>query len=370
MDHSSIQASVLHGPRDLRLESRSLSAPPPGHVHIRPAATGLCGSDLHYYAAFRNGAFHVRQPLTLGHETSGTVERVGPGVAALRPGDRVAVEVGAACGACALCRGGRYNLCRDMEFRSSAKTFPHAQGTLQEGFNQRAVLCYKIPESLSFPVAALAEPLAVALHAASRAAAPASSAILVTGAGTIGLLCAAVHLATARVVAITDVSEARAAFAHENGFSSAPAPPEFRAGKLVDEKQRLDAAAAGEGYDCVFECTGVPEAINTAISLTKPGGKVMLIGMAPAAAEINLAAASTREVDLLGVFRYAGTYPAAIDFLSNPPPKTPDLAKLITHKFHGLEQVPAAFAQAERGIDSEGRPVIKVMVVQDEEEKK
>ena len=106
-------------------------------------ATGLCGSDLHYFNHYRNGDILVREPLTLGHESSGFVTAVGAGVASLAPGDPVALEVGQPCDECALCRAGRYNICRDMRFRSSAKAFPHAQGTLQAKLNHPAKWCHK-----------------------------------------------------------------------------------------------------------------------------------------------------------------------------------------------------------------------------------
>lgn len=117
-------------------------------MQVAVRATGLCGSDLHYFNHYRNGDIQVREPLTLGHESSGVVTAVGPGVpagaaAALRPGDRVALEVGLPCGECALCAEGRYNICRAMKFRSSAKAFPHAQGTLQDRINHPAKWCHK-----------------------------------------------------------------------------------------------------------------------------------------------------------------------------------------------------------------------------------
>lgn len=106
-------------------------------------STGLCGSDLHYYHHFRNGDIVVREPLTLGHESAGLVTAVGSAVTSLRVGDRVALEVGQPCERCELCRAGRYNICRDMKFRSSAKAFPHAQGTLQEQIVHPARWCHK-----------------------------------------------------------------------------------------------------------------------------------------------------------------------------------------------------------------------------------
>lgn len=138
-----VRASVLHGERDLRLEERDL--PPPGRDEVQVAvqSTGLCGSDLHYFHHFRNGDIVVREPLTLGHESSGTVVGVGSAVSDLEAGDRVALEVGLPCEECEYCRQGRYNICRGMRFRSSAKAFPHAQGTLQERVNHPARWCHK-----------------------------------------------------------------------------------------------------------------------------------------------------------------------------------------------------------------------------------
>jgi len=105
--------------------------------------TGLCGSDLHYFGHFRNGDILVREPLTLGHESAGVVTAVGSGVSSLKVGDNVALEVGQPCEQCELCREGRYNICREMKFRSSAKAYPHAQGTLQEQITHPARWCHK-----------------------------------------------------------------------------------------------------------------------------------------------------------------------------------------------------------------------------------
>lgn len=105
-------------------------------------ATGLCGSDLHYFAHNRNGDILVREPLTLGHESSGVVVAAGSSTS-FKAGDRVALEVGLPCESCGLCGAGRYNICREMRFRSSAKAMPHAQGTLQESIVHPAKWCHK-----------------------------------------------------------------------------------------------------------------------------------------------------------------------------------------------------------------------------------
>lgn len=110
--------------------------------------------------------------MCLGHESSGIVTAVGPEVKDLAVGDRVALEVGLPCRKCALCRQGRYNICPEMKFRSSAKLFPHLDGTLMELTNHPAEMCHKLPDSVSYTGGALAEPLAVCLHAIRRSNPP------------------------------------------------------------------------------------------------------------------------------------------------------------------------------------------------------
>lgn len=138
-----IEASVLHGPRDLRVEARTIPAPGPDELQISVASTGLCGSDLHYYSQGRNGDVVVQEPLTLGHESAGIVSAIGASVHGFALGDKVALEVGIPCAECDRCCEGRYNLCKSVRFRSSARSFPHYQGTLQERINHPAAWCHK-----------------------------------------------------------------------------------------------------------------------------------------------------------------------------------------------------------------------------------
>lgn len=112
--------------------------PDVGELRIALLSTGVCGSDLHYYKDFRNGDIHVREPLILGHESAGIVTGMHCSTPRFAPGMCVAMEVGLPCEKCSLCRSGRYNLCADMRFRSSARAFPHAQGTLQDQINHPA----------------------------------------------------------------------------------------------------------------------------------------------------------------------------------------------------------------------------------------
>ncbi|KAL2269373.1 hypothetical protein VTJ83DRAFT_1557 [Remersonia thermophila] len=387
MTLSRVKASVLHGARDLRLEERELGPLGPQDVQVAVKTTGLCGSDLHYFNHFRNGDILVREPLTLGHESAGIVTAVGSDVTALRVGDPVALEVGLPCGSCRHCRSNAYNICPDMRFRSSAKAFPHAQGTLQEAITHPARWCHKLPPAVSLELGGLAEPLSVAIHACDRAQIDDKVAadVLVLGAGTVGLLCAAVARSLNQRVAIADIQPDRVRFALDNGFAHAGYVVPPTSGGTIDEKlQRAKNLAedikAGSAwreekdhgdhpgpqrpfqFDVAFECTGVESSLQTAIYATNPGGLVMIIGMGNPVQTLPISAAALREVDLRGVFRYRNTYPRAIELLAKGNPNLPDLSKLITHRFQGLGSIPRAFDTAARVKDDHGKLVLKVMV--------
>ncbi|VBB73690.1 Putative sorbitol dehydrogenase [Podospora comata] len=365
-----VKTSVLYGAKDLRLETRPLPPLTPTDVRVTVKATGLCGSDLHYYNHFRNGDILVREPLTLGHESAGIVTAVGSAVTNLSPGDRVALEVGQPCESCNLCLRGRYNICPEMKFRSSAKAWPHAQGTLQEEIVHPRKWCHKLPEGVSLEDGALVEPMAVALHALQRAKLEEGAKVLVFGAGTVGLLCAGVGKVVSKAsVIIADIQEERVKFAIENGFADEGVVVPMKRPETMEEKlvfAREVAEMVGEKMgqaDGTFECTGVESCLQAAIFATAPGGKVMIIGMGNPIQTLPISAASIREVDLVGVFRYANAYQKAIELLANGlRSKLPGLNHLITQRFTGIENIPKAFGMAGRVKDDEGRLVIKVLV--------
>jgi L-iditol 2-dehydrogenase len=283
MSFPKIHASVLHGPHTLKTETRTIRPPNPAELQVAILATGLCGSDLHYYHNFRNGDIQCLEPLTLGHESAGVVVGVGSTgkEAGWNVGDNVALEVGLPCEICDLCKEGRYNICPSLKFRSSAKGFPHAQGTLQERINHPMEWCHKLPSSLPLEMGALLEPLGVALHASRRANLAVGSTVLVFGAGAVGLLVAAVLKveAGAGKVVIADIDEGRVGFARDNGFADLGYIVKKKRGNGIDEELAIAKATAeevghllassggngGKGVDAVFECTGQPSCLQSAI---------------------------------------------------------------------------------------------------------
>ncbi|KAL1664895.1 chaperonin 10-like protein [Schizophyllum commune] len=368
--HPAQVAAVLYGGKDLRIEEREALPPKEGQVQVAVKATGLCGSDLHYYTHGRNGDFKLQAPMVLGHEAAGIITAVGPGVTGLSPGQRVAIECGIMCKTCRYCKAGRYNLCKGMRFCSSAKTFPHLDGTLQTYLNHDADLMFPLPDDCSYEMAALAEPLSVLIHASRRAQFVSGQTVLVFGVGAIGLLAAALASAqgASKVVAI-DINETRLAFAKENGFVSDTFCLPKGDRNLSPEEQLKAAkdtilpavARFGEpdGFDVVYECTGAAPCIQMSIHAAITGGRVMLVGMGTGALMLPVAAAATREVDVLGSFRYANTYPEALALLGSG--KLDKIEKLVTHRIP-LKDAVSAFELLAKGQDEQGNMALKVVI--------
>ncbi|PVH88381.1 GroES-like protein [Cadophora sp. DSE1049] len=366
-----VVASVLHGVKDLKIEHRDLSSPSSSEVQVAVQSTGLCGSDLHYFNHYRNGDIIVQEPLTLGHESSGVVTAIGDSVTSLQVGDRVALEVGLPCLECELCTSGRYNICKALRFRSSAKSFPHFQGTLQAKINHPAVYCHKLPPNVSLSTGAILEPLSVAIHGLRRASLPKSSTVLIFGAGAVGLLCAAMcKVYGASTVIIADIQAERVEFAVQNKFADEKVVVPMKRPQAIEEKlafakevaELVKGRVGGREVDAVFECTGVESCLQAAIYSTRPGGRIMLIGMGSPIQTLPISAAALREIDLVGVFRYANTYDEAIKLVSSNNPLLPDLSKLVTQTFKGFDDIPNAFAMAGRVKDDKGDLVLKVVV--------
>ncbi|EAS32168.3 zinc-dependent alcohol dehydrogenase [Coccidioides immitis RS] len=383
------RALVLHGPEDLRLETRETPYPAAGEVQIAIRATGLCGSDLHYFYQGRNGDFVVRAPLCLGHESAGTVTALGADVTTLQAGDRVALEVGIPCRKCTLCLQDRYNLCSSMRFRSSAAVFPHLDGTLMDITNHPAMLCHKLPPTISDVQAALIEPLAVCIHAVNRSKLDISAiaqipqrdvTALIFGAGAIGLLLACVLAASQPFTAIVvaDINTKRLQIASTLPYTNitphhllAKQAPSSCTPEADDDYAKSIAAELAakftlpHGFTRVYDCTGSPSCIRAAIHASSPGGAVVLVGMGgPRLPTLPLSFAALREIDLIGVLRYDGRcYPEAVRLMASG--KLDGVTeRIVTHTVEfGNEGGQKAFRLAGNGVDDEGNTVVKVVVM-------
>jgi len=340
-----MRAFVLHKPHDLRIETRAIPTINDDQVLVRIRKIGICGSDVHYWDLGRIGPVVVEGPMILGHECAGEVVEVGRNVTYLQVGDRVALEPGVPCGRCAFCRAGRYNLCPDVVFFAT----PPVDGVFCEYVAHPADFCFKLPEGVSFEEGAMCEPLSVGIHAVRRAGVGLGDSVLITGAGTIGLVTLMAALAAGATMAIiTDIQPNRLALAQELGATATADVRSEDAAALAHELM------GGRGVDAVIECTGVGSAMLTGLEAVRAGGTVVWVGMTDDEYVIPAVEAIRRELDVKGIFRYHHTYPAAIELIATGRAK---VARLITHWFP-LDQLPEAMEVAHTGRDG----AVKVMV--------
>lgn len=308
------RAAVLHGVEDVRIERRPVPLPAAGEVQVRVQACGICGSDVHYYREGRIGHYVVDEPMILGHESAGEVLAVGSAVDEWLLGRTVAIEPGVPCGACASCLTGRYNLCPDVRFLAT----PPVDGALADVIVMPAAWVHVAPEGMTAEVAAMAEPLSVGLWAAKAANIALGDRVLVTGAGPVGQLAAQVARARGAQVEIFDVVESRLAMANRLGIPTA------------DPSTSV--------FDVLLECSGNQRAIDAGIGAMAPAARVVLVGMGAPRVEIDLGVLQGRELQVMGIFRYAHTYPDALRMLADG---TIDVDSLITHRY-SLERIAEA----------------------------
>jgi len=329
-----MRAIVIHAAKDLRIEAAPAEPLGAGQVRLRMAVGGICGSDLHYFNHGGFGAVRLREPMILGHEVSGHVAEVGPGVSGLAEGDLVAVSPSRPCGACAYCAEGLPNHCLNMRFYGSAMPFPHIQGAFREEMVADAAQCVKA-DGLSPALAAMAEPLAVCLHAARRAGDLLGRRVLVTGAGPIG--CLAIHAArragAAEIVA-TDLADAPLAHARAAGADHA-----------INVRTNPDGLApwtAGKGaFHALFECSGSAAALAAAIPALRPRGVVAQLGLG-GDMTLPLQAMTAKEIELRGCFRFHEEFAMAVALMRAG---LIDPSGLITHSV-SLDDAAQGFALA------------------------
>jgi L-iditol 2-dehydrogenase len=312
------RVAVLLRPGSIVIEDRPMPEPGAGEVLVEVGAVGVCGSDVHYYEHGRIGSFVVESPLVLGHESAGSIVGVGPG-SRRAVGQRVAIEPGRPCGACAECRSGSYNLCGDVRFFGT----PPVDGAFARYVVVHDSQAFVLPDIVGLEAGALVEPLSVGIWACRKARMGLGSRVLVTGAGSIGLCVLMVAQASgAADITVVDPLVSRRERARKLG--AAVADPS-------------EAAAAGP-FDAFIECSGSEEAVQLGIELLGPLGVAVVVGMGPDVVGVPLPVLQRREITLTGTFRYAGTYPDAVALLAAG---KVDPTGLVDARF-SLEEVEAA----------------------------
>lgn len=313
-----MRAVRLHGVKDLRVEEVALPLPPgPDEVTLRVTAAGICGSDLHNFAT---GAWISRTPSIAGHEFAGVVTAVGTGVDHVAIGDSVAVDSRVTCGTCDNCRDGLSQICQKLGFLGEV-----IDGGFAECVTIPAKNVLKAPASSAPRHLAMAEPLAVALHAVRLLNAPEGAPVLVTGAGAIGALSALVLSHFGHKVSIIDLNPSRAARAAE---------------AATGEVVRLDALGPRPPRYAV-DATGSPEVIGKLVQSLRGGGTIALVGIGSRDLIFNPTLLVEREIRLIGCHAFGDELAQAVTLL---PALAPALDQLIDAEIP-LNAVPDAYTR-------------------------
>lgn len=319
-----MKAMMLTGIR--RMEIRDVPAPSIVHdtdVLIRMTRVGVCGSDVHYYTEGKIGSQVVEYPFTVGHEGAGIVEAVGSAVTRVKLGDRIAIEPAMSCGKCDQCLAGREHTCRRLRFLGCPG---QSAGCLSEYLVMPEESCYPILPSMTFDEAALSEPLSIGVYACQQSIPLQGASVGILGGGPIGLsVLLPARAQGAKSIFLTDKIDARCERARNAGADWAGNPDREDVVQAITD---LEPAQ----LDVVFECCGQQPALDQAIDLLKPGGKLMLIGIPPTLERVTFLIDYLRrkEICIQNVRRQNHCVQTALDLIDSG---AMDVSVMATHHF-------------------------------------
>jgi (R,R)-butanediol dehydrogenase/meso-butanediol dehydrogenase/diacetyl reductase len=315
-EKTAMKAARFHGPQDIQIKDIPVPVLHAGAVMIDIAWCGICGTDLHEFLegpifipakGHPHPLTHEQEPVTMGHEFSGTISALGEGVTDLTVGEHVVVEPYIVCGECVPCTTGRYNLCTKMGFIGLAG----GGGGLSEQIAVDRRWVHPIGD-IPLDEAALIEPLSVGHHAFVRSGAQAGDIAFVGGAGPIGLLLSAVLKAEGLTVIISELSEARKAKALSTGVADYILDP-----STDDVTARVLELTNGLGADVCFECSSVNAVLDQLLVAVKPGGVVVNVSIWGERATIDMQTVVLKEIDLRGTIAYVNDHPATIKLVQD-----------------------------------------------------
>jgi L-iditol 2-dehydrogenase len=339
-----MQAAELIAPFRFRFFDMPIDDPGPGEVQVRIEAVGVCGSDLHAYTEGGVGGTPNVYPMLLGHEPAGTIVKVGAGVTGLSIGDRGALEPALYCYHCEYCLSGRHNVCANIKFLSN----PTHPGFFRELVNLPVSNFCAMPAGMSASEAALAEPLAIALHSLSLASIRPGETVAVIGAGPIGLLTIAALRSTqaGRVWAIEPLAHRRE-LARGIGADVALEP-----GEAIEEISR---ATGRRGVDCAIDCAAGELTSNQAVLLARNAGRVAITGIhSSPMVSLEGSAMRRKELTIFNVRRSNHETEEAVELLHA---HAAWFRPLLTH-VRKLEDIDDAFSIASQYRDGVGKMMI------------
>ena len=318
-----MKAMMLTGIR--QMEMKEIPEPliiNPGDVKIRMSVVGICGSDIHYYTRGQIGSQVVEYPFAVGHEGAGVVVEVGSEVKRVRPGDTVAIEPAMPCWKCDQCLSGRHHTCRKLRFLGCPG---QAQGCLMEYIVMPEESCFPLKENLTADHGAISEPLAIGVYSVKRSAGVKGLKIGILGYGPIGMsVMLAAKAEKADSFFVTDKIDRRLAIAENEGATLTGNPLNEN---IVEKLYNKEAP----GLDVVFECCGQQEAMDQAIEILKPGGKLIVVGIPEFDNWIvNVEKTRRKEISLRFIRRQVDCVETALSLMEKG---TINVENMITHRF-------------------------------------
>lgn len=321
-----MEALVVEGPGDFGISAVTIPRPGQNELLCRVRAIGICGTDSHIIGGDFPGFWPPGHPFIPGHEWAGDVVEVGPGAEQFgwKAGERVAGTSHAACGFCAKCVQGSYNLCENYGRREVHRHYGHnAQGSYATYTVHSIKSVVRIPDALGYDEAAILDPASIALHTAHRGGVRAGQTVAVTGAGTIGLLAAdcAYALGAGRVIVVGRGDRLRraASLGHET-VDSADADP----------VTALREATEGRGVDVALECAGAVQTADLCLRSLRRGGRCAIVGIPVHELTLSLQGLVLDELELVGVRASAGEMAQVLPLVTSGRVR---VGELITHRF-------------------------------------
>jgi len=307
---------VYLGPDKLEVQEIADVSPKAGEVKIAVKACGICGSDVHGYLGLTG---RRTPPMVMGHEFSGEIVEVGEGVKNLKVGDRVAPYPVDYCENCEMCAQGNYHLCANKR-QFGVLT---VDGAFADYICVPEKVCFKINDDVSFDIASLMEPFAVANHGVDRAGDLAGKTVMLVGTGTIGLLAlVCIKIKNPAKILVSDLSDFRLDIAKKLGADIVINPT------TTDFKQAVLDATDGKGVDVSYEAVGAAPSVQSAMAALKFGGLAVWIGNNKPMIEINMQEIVTRELKVVGSFLYTlHDFETVIDVINE---KSVDLSSIIS----------------------------------------
>lgn len=300
-------------------------------VLIKMARVGVCGSDIHYYTTGRIGSQVVEYPFAVGHEGAGTVIEVGSAVRNVKVGDEIAIEPAMPCWNCDQCKVGRPHTCRKLRFLGCPG---QAEGCLSEYLVMPETSCFKLADGMILDDGALSEPLAIGVYAVKQSIPIKNATIGILGFGPIGMsVLLPAQAMGAKSIYVTDKIEERLTMARNLGVNYAGNPDKEDVESKVSELEP-------NSLDVVFECCGRQEALDNAIEMLKPGGKLMIIGI-PEFDNWHFSAdrARRKEITFTNVRRQNHALEPTLEMMEK---KVFDAHQMITHRYK-FDQTKEAF---------------------------